>query len=227
MNGTALTSDRRLAWAFTAPAVSVIALIAIFPLAWTVWNSFHLQDLRMPWLGRPFIGLGNYLELARLQPGMEIQEGRSFDPTKSRYTGVSMGSRNGREARITIDGIDAVDEHVGDLLGLLHRRLDAVQAELVGRLLRVVDDVVERARERVHVGGVERRAARSGARQAAEVSLLLAEQDVAREGRLLGIVREQVAEQERDALDVARGLLEQRQQLGIRLGLGRPHPARH
>src|SRR4029434_1605538 len=55
----------------------------------------------------------NYLELARLQPGVEIQEGRSFDPTKSRYTGVSIGSRNGREARITIDGIDGVDEHVG------------------------------------------------------------------------------------------------------------------
>ena len=60
-----LTSDRRLAWAFVSPAVSVIALIAIFPLAWTVWNSLHLQDLRMPWLGHPFIGLGNYLELAR------------------------------------------------------------------------------------------------------------------------------------------------------------------
>src|SRR5262245_35858432 len=55
----------------------------------------------------------NYLELARLQPGVEIQEGRAFDPTKSRYTGVSIGSRNGREARITIDGVDAVDEHVG------------------------------------------------------------------------------------------------------------------
>jgi hypothetical protein len=55
----------------------------------------------------------NYLELAQLQPGVEIQEGRAFDPTKSRYTGVSIGSRNGREARITIDGVDAVDEHVG------------------------------------------------------------------------------------------------------------------
>jgi carboxypeptidase family protein len=55
----------------------------------------------------------NYLELARLQPGVEIQEGRAFDPTKSRYTGVSIGSRSGREARITIDGVDAVDEHVG------------------------------------------------------------------------------------------------------------------
>ena len=60
-----LTSDRRLAWAFVSPAVSVIALIAIFPLAWTVWNSLHLQDLRMPWLGHPFIGLGNYFELVR------------------------------------------------------------------------------------------------------------------------------------------------------------------
>ena len=55
----------------------------------------------------------NYLELARLQPGVEISEGRGFDPTKARYTGVSIGGRSGREARITIDGIDAVDEHVG------------------------------------------------------------------------------------------------------------------
>jgi len=55
----------------------------------------------------------NYLELARLQPGVEIAEGRGFDPTKARYTGVSIGGRSGREARITIDGIDAVDEHVG------------------------------------------------------------------------------------------------------------------
>jgi len=55
----------------------------------------------------------NYLELARLQPGVEIQSGQSFDPTKTRYTGISVGGRQGREARITIDGIDAVDEHVG------------------------------------------------------------------------------------------------------------------
>jgi ABC-type sugar transport system permease subunit len=66
MKGDArLTSDRALAWIFVSPAVGVIALIAIFPLAWTVWNSLHLQDLRMPWLGHPFIGLGNYAELAR------------------------------------------------------------------------------------------------------------------------------------------------------------------
>ncbi|MGE5244816.1 MAG: carbohydrate ABC transporter permease [Betaproteobacteria bacterium] len=32
------------------------------PLAWTVWESLHLDDLRMPWLGRPFVGLANYRE---------------------------------------------------------------------------------------------------------------------------------------------------------------------
>jgi ABC-type sugar transport system permease subunit len=46
-----------------APAVSTILLIALFPLGWTVWESFHLHDLRMPWLGQPFVGLENYLEV--------------------------------------------------------------------------------------------------------------------------------------------------------------------
>jgi hypothetical protein len=55
----------------------------------------------------------NYLELAKLVPGVEISDGKAFDPTKTRYTGVSIGGRLGREARLTLDGIDVVDEHVG------------------------------------------------------------------------------------------------------------------
>jgi len=55
----------------------------------------------------------NYLELTRMEPGVEIQSGQFFDPTKTRYTGISIGGQNGREARITVDGIDSVDEHVG------------------------------------------------------------------------------------------------------------------
>src|SRR6266404_5227175 len=55
----------------------------------------------------------NYLELAALQPGVEIQDGKTFDPTKTRYTGISIAGRQGREARITLDGVDVVDEHVG------------------------------------------------------------------------------------------------------------------
>jgi ABC-type sugar transport system permease subunit len=47
------------------PALGVIALIAIFPLGWTLWESLHLHELRMPWLGQPFIGLDNYAEIVR------------------------------------------------------------------------------------------------------------------------------------------------------------------
>ncbi|HEV7365232.1 MAG TPA: sugar ABC transporter permease [Gemmatimonadales bacterium] len=39
-----------------------IVLVALFPLVWTFWESLHLHDLRMPWLGRPFVGLTNYVE---------------------------------------------------------------------------------------------------------------------------------------------------------------------
>lgn len=58
-----LPSDTRLAWTFVLPALGVILLIALFPLAWTVWESLHLHDLRMPWLGKPFVGLRNYAEI--------------------------------------------------------------------------------------------------------------------------------------------------------------------
>ncbi len=57
--------EARLALGLTAPTLLVIALIALFPLLWTVWESLHLHDLRMPWLGRPFVGLDNYAELLR------------------------------------------------------------------------------------------------------------------------------------------------------------------
>jgi ABC-type sugar transport system permease subunit len=56
-------NDRRLAWLFVLPAVGLVALVAIFPLGWTLWESLHLHDLRMPWRGRPFVGLDNYIEL--------------------------------------------------------------------------------------------------------------------------------------------------------------------
>jgi ABC-type sugar transport system permease subunit len=54
--------EARLAWAFVLPALGAVVLIALFPLAWTVWESLHLHDLRMPWRGRPFVGLDNYAE---------------------------------------------------------------------------------------------------------------------------------------------------------------------
>ena len=55
--------DRRFAWALVLPALLTVAAVAVFPLLWTVWESLHRHDLRMPWLGRPFVGLANYGEI--------------------------------------------------------------------------------------------------------------------------------------------------------------------
>ena len=67
----------------------------------------------------------------------------------TRWAGVAAVVQPGERGR---ELVGRADEHVGDLLRRLHRRLDAVAAELVGGLLGEVDDVVERAGQRVHVG---------------------------------------------------------------------------
>ena len=54
--------EARIAWGLVLPALLTILLVALFPLVWTAWESLHLHDLRMPWLGRPFVGLDNYVE---------------------------------------------------------------------------------------------------------------------------------------------------------------------
>jgi len=54
--------EARVAWTLVLPAVLTILLVALFPLVWTVWESLHLHDLRMPWLGKPFVGIDNYVE---------------------------------------------------------------------------------------------------------------------------------------------------------------------
>lgn len=54
--------EHRLAVWLCAPALSIVFAVAAFPLVWTLWESLHLHDLRMPWRGRPFIGLANYAE---------------------------------------------------------------------------------------------------------------------------------------------------------------------
>ena len=56
--------ERALAALFVTPALGVICLIALVPIAMTVWEAMHSHDLRMPWLGRPFVGLHNFAEAA-------------------------------------------------------------------------------------------------------------------------------------------------------------------
>ena len=55
----------------------------------------------------------NFLDLAALEPGVQIQDGASFDPTKAGYSSISINGVNGRNPRIELDGIDISDETVG------------------------------------------------------------------------------------------------------------------
>ena len=55
----------------------------------------------------------NFLDLAQLEPGVQIQDGGNFDPTKVGFSSISFGGRFGRSARISVDGVDVSDENVG------------------------------------------------------------------------------------------------------------------
>ena len=55
----------------------------------------------------------NFLDLAQLEPGVQIQDGGNFDPTKTGFSSISFGGRYGRTARIEVDGVDVSDETVG------------------------------------------------------------------------------------------------------------------
>jgi hypothetical protein len=55
----------------------------------------------------------NFLDLAQLEPGVQVRDGGDFDPTKNQFVGVSVGGRLGRSTRIQVDGVDITDENVG------------------------------------------------------------------------------------------------------------------
>lgn len=59
------------------------------------------------------IGGRNFLDLAQLEPGVQIQDGGNFDPTKNGFSGISVGGRQARTTRIEVDGVDISDETVG------------------------------------------------------------------------------------------------------------------
>jgi hypothetical protein len=55
----------------------------------------------------------NFLDIAQLQPGVILQSGETFDPTKAGYSAISVGGVSGRTTRILLDGQDITDETVG------------------------------------------------------------------------------------------------------------------
>ena len=55
----------------------------------------------------------NFLDLAQIEPGVILQSGETFDPTKAGYSAISVGGVSGRTTRILLDGQDITDETVG------------------------------------------------------------------------------------------------------------------
>ena len=57
--------ERRLGICMVAPAVIIVAVVALAPILEAVRLSLHRVQLQFPDLGQPFVGLDNYAALAR------------------------------------------------------------------------------------------------------------------------------------------------------------------
>ena len=55
----------------------------------------------------------NFLDLAQLEPGVQIQDAANFSLGKDGFSSISFGGRFGRTARIEVDGLDVSDELIG------------------------------------------------------------------------------------------------------------------
>ena len=55
----------------------------------------------------------NFLDLARIQPGVQVLDAQVLAPSKSGLAATSIVGRNGRTTRMQVDGLDITDETVG------------------------------------------------------------------------------------------------------------------
>lgn len=107
--GTVTSGDIKLQLGQATEVVEVTgSSVAVNTEQATVQGVLTVQQIEnLPINGR------NFLDLAQLEPGVQIQDGGNFDPTKNGFSSVSFGGRFGRTARIEVDGIDISDETVG------------------------------------------------------------------------------------------------------------------
>jgi hypothetical protein len=107
--GQITTVNAKLEVGASATTVEVnTSAVSINSVQATVQDVLTAKDIdQLPVNGR------NFLDLATLEPGVQIQDGATFDPTKNGYSSLSFGGRFGRTARIEVDGVDISDETVG------------------------------------------------------------------------------------------------------------------
>ena len=58
-----LSREARWGYLLLAPALLVIALVALYPLGYTFYLSFQEKIIKLPWLKSGWLGLANYQEL--------------------------------------------------------------------------------------------------------------------------------------------------------------------
>jgi hypothetical protein len=107
--GNVVNGNVRLALASGTQVVNVSAsAVTLNTEQATVQGVLSAEQIQqLPINGR------NFLDLAQLEPGVQIQDGQNFDPTKAGFSSISFGGRFGRTARIEVDGVDVSDETVG------------------------------------------------------------------------------------------------------------------
>jgi len=82
---------------------SALQVNTVQPTVQGVLNEQQIDNL--PINGR------NFLDLAQLEPGVQVQDGSNFG--KDGFSSISLGGRFGRTARIEVDGVDVSDEILG------------------------------------------------------------------------------------------------------------------
>jgi hypothetical protein len=82
---------------------SALQVNTVQPRVQGVLNEEQIENL--PIKGR------NFLDLAQLEPGVQLQDGANFG--KDGFSSISFGGRFGRTARIEVDGVDVSDEIFG------------------------------------------------------------------------------------------------------------------
>jgi hypothetical protein len=107
--GTTASGNVKLQIGSTSTVVQVQAsTVEVNTIQPTLQGVLTTQQIeQLPINGR------NFLDLAQLQPGVQIQDGANFDPTKNGFSSISFSGRFGRTARIEVDGVDISDETVG------------------------------------------------------------------------------------------------------------------
>lgn len=103
--GTITRTDVTLNAQGSTTAISPLRLHTEQPSVHSVVNEQQFQIL--PLNGR------NFLDMAQLQPGVQIVDASALDPTKNGFFAVSVNGRSGRSTRIELDGVDINDETVG------------------------------------------------------------------------------------------------------------------